>query len=47
VNLDLAQVLAAMGDMPGAMEALRTATQGADPEAARLARQALERLGQH
>jgi tetratricopeptide (TPR) repeat protein len=46
VQLDLASALAAQGDMPGAVEQLREAAKASDPEVARLAAQALERLGQ-
>jgi len=45
-QLDLASTLAAQGDMPGAVQHLREAAKGSDPEVARLATQALERLGQ-
>jgi Flp pilus assembly protein TadD len=45
-QLDLASALADQGDMPGAVRALREAAKGSDPEVARLATQALERLGQ-
>ncbi len=46
-QLDLASALAAQGDIPGAVQLLRDAAKGSDPEVARLAKQALERLGQH
>ena len=46
-QLDLAAALAAQGDIPGAAEHLRQVAAGPDPQAARLAAQALERLGQH
>jgi len=44
-HLDLARVLAAGGDMPGAIEQLRKAAAGSDPQVAQLAAQALQRLG--
>ena len=46
VRLDLASVLAAQGDMPGAVRELREAAKGSDPEVARLAAEALKRLGE-
>jgi hypothetical protein len=46
VRLDLASVLAAQGDMPGAAHELREAAKGNDAEAARLATEALQRLGE-
>ena len=45
VRLDLASVLAAQGDMEQAVEQLREASKSNDPETARLALDALERLG--
>ncbi len=45
IRLDLAQVLAAQGDMDQAVEQLREASRSNDPETARLAAGALERLG--
>jgi Tfp pilus assembly protein PilF len=45
VRLDLASVLAAQGDMQGAEQQLREAAKGGDPEVARLAAAALQRLG--
>ena len=45
-RLDLASVLAAQGDKQGAVEQLRAAAKGSDPEAARLAAGALTRLGE-
>jgi predicted Zn-dependent protease len=45
-HLVLARVLAAGGDMPGAIEQLRKAAAGSDPQVAQLAAQALQRLGQ-
>jgi tetratricopeptide (TPR) repeat protein len=44
-HLDLASVLAAQGDMPGAIEHLRAAAKGRDPRVAEQATQALQRLG--
>jgi tetratricopeptide (TPR) repeat protein len=44
-HLDLAQVLAARGDMPGAIDHLRKAAAGNDPQVAQFASQALQRLG--
>jgi tetratricopeptide (TPR) repeat protein len=44
-HLDLARVLADQGDLQGAIEHLRKAAAGSDPITARLAVQALERLG--
>jgi len=44
-HLDLASVLAAQGDMPGAIEHLRTAANGRDPRVAEQAAGALQRLG--
>ena len=46
VRLDLASVLAAQGDMPGAVRELREAAKGSDPEVARLAAEALKRIGE-
>jgi len=46
VRLDLASVLAAAGDMEQAVRQLREASQSSDPEVARLAAEALQRLGQ-
>jgi tetratricopeptide (TPR) repeat protein len=45
-RLDLASALAAQGDMGAAIEQLREVAKGSDPEAARLAAEALHRLGQ-
>jgi tetratricopeptide (TPR) repeat protein len=45
VRLDLASVLAAQGDMEQAVEQLREASKSNDPETARLAVDALRRLG--
>ncbi len=45
-HLDLARVLAAQGEMPSAIEHLRKAAAGADPQVAQVAAQALQRLGQ-
>ena len=45
-HLDLASVLAAQGDMPGAIQHLRAAAQGRDPRVAQAAAAALQRLGQ-
>jgi tetratricopeptide (TPR) repeat protein len=45
VRLDLASVLAAQGDMEHAVEQLREASKSSDPETARLAVDALQRLG--
>jgi tetratricopeptide (TPR) repeat protein len=45
-RLDLASVLAAQGDMGQAVEQLREAAKGTDQEVARLATEALQRLGQ-
>ena len=45
-RLDLASVLAAQGDMKGAVQQLREASKGNDPEVARLAAGALQRLGE-
>jgi predicted CXXCH cytochrome family protein len=45
VRLDLASVLAAQGDMEQAVEQLREASKSNDPETARLAVDALQRLG--
>jgi tetratricopeptide (TPR) repeat protein len=47
VRLDLASVLAAQGDMPGAVRELREAAKSSDPEVARLAAAALQRIGEH
>ena len=44
-HLDLASVLAAQGDMPGAIEHLRAAAKGRDPRVAQQAAGALQRLG--
>jgi tetratricopeptide (TPR) repeat protein len=44
-QLDLASALADLGDMTGAVEHLRQAAKGSDPQVARLASQALARLG--
>ena len=46
IRLDLASVLAAQGDMEQAVEQLREASKSNDPETARLAVDALRRLGQ-
>jgi tetratricopeptide (TPR) repeat protein len=46
VRLDLASVLAAQGDLPGAVQQLREAAKSSDPEVARLAAEALQRLGE-
>jgi tetratricopeptide (TPR) repeat protein len=45
-HLDLASVLAALGDMTQAVQQLREASKGNDPEVARLAAAALQRLGE-
>ena len=45
-RLDLASVLAAQGDMKAAVLQLREASKGNDPEVARLAAGALQRLGE-
>jgi predicted CXXCH cytochrome family protein len=45
-HLDLATVLAAQGDMPGAVQHLRAAAAGRDPRVAQQASAALQRLGQ-
>jgi FimV-like protein len=45
-RLDLASVLLAMGDTPGAAQQLRDAAKSSDPEVARLAARALQQLGQ-
>jgi predicted CXXCH cytochrome family protein len=45
-RLDLASVLAAQGDMKGAVQQLREASKGTDQEVARLAAGALQRLGE-
>jgi len=45
-RLDLASVLVANGDLPGAVQQLREAAKGSDPEVARLAAGALQRLGE-
>ncbi len=47
VRLDLASVLAAQGDMQGAVQQLREAAKSGDPEVARIAAGALQRLGEH
>jgi Flp pilus assembly protein TadD len=44
-HLDLASVLAAQGDMPGAVEHLRAAAKGRDVRVAEQAAQALQRIG--
>jgi cytochrome c-type biogenesis protein CcmH/NrfG len=46
VRLDLASVLAAQGDMPGAVQQLREAAKSNDAEVAGRAAAALERLGE-
>ena len=46
-HLDLANVLAAQGDMPGAIQHLRQAAQGNDPAVAQAAAQALHQLEKH
>jgi tetratricopeptide (TPR) repeat protein len=46
VRLDLASVLAAREDMPGAVQQLREAAKSNDSEVARLAAEALQRLGE-
>jgi Flp pilus assembly protein TadD len=43
-RLDLASVLAAQGEMQQAIEQLREAARGSDPQVARLAAAALQRL---
>jgi tetratricopeptide (TPR) repeat protein len=43
-HLDLANVLAAQGDMPAAVQQLRQAAQGGDPAVAQAANQALQQL---
>jgi Flp pilus assembly protein TadD len=45
-HLDLATVLAAQGDMTGAIQHLRAAALGRDPRVAQAAAAALQRLGQ-
>jgi predicted Zn-dependent protease len=45
VRLDLASTLASAGEMEQAVEVLREATKSEDPEVARLAQGALDRLG--
>jgi tetratricopeptide (TPR) repeat protein len=45
--LDLASVYAAQGDMQRAVQQLREAARSRDPEVARLAAEALQRLGEH
>ena len=45
-RLDLASVFAAQGDMGRAVQQLHEAAKGSDPEVARLAAEALQRLGQ-
>jgi tetratricopeptide (TPR) repeat protein len=45
-HLDLATVLAAQGDMPGAVQHLRAAAQGSDAAVAQTATEALRQLGQ-
>jgi len=47
VRLDLASVFAAQGDMRRAVQQLREAAKSSDPEVARLAAGALQRLGEH
>jgi tetratricopeptide (TPR) repeat protein len=47
VRLDLASVFAAQGDMRQAAEQLREAAKSSDPEVARLAAAALNRIGEH
>ena len=42
----LAGILVAQGDMPGAVQQLREAAKSRDPEVARLAAAALQRLGE-
>lgn len=44
-HLDLANVLAAQGDRPAAIEHLRAAAKGSDPRVAEQAAQVLQRLG--
>jgi tetratricopeptide (TPR) repeat protein len=44
-HFDLARVLAAQGDISGAVEHLRTAAAGPDPGVAHIATQALQRIG--
>jgi tetratricopeptide (TPR) repeat protein len=46
IRLDLASVLAAQGDMRQAVQHLREAAKSGDPEVARLAADALQRLGE-
>ena len=46
IRLDLASVLAAQGDMRQAIQQLREAVKSGDPEVARLAAEALQRLGE-
>jgi tetratricopeptide (TPR) repeat protein len=46
VRLDLASVLAAQGDMPAAVRELREAAKSNDAEVARLATEALQRVGE-
>ena len=45
-HLDLARVLAAQGNMPEAIQHLKTAAAGSDPQVAQVANQALKNLGQ-
>ena len=45
-RLDLANVLAAQHDIPGAVQQLREAAKSPDAEVARLAAGALQRLGE-
>lgn len=45
-QLDLARVLAAQGEMPAAIEHLRKAATGNDPQVAHVAAEALQRIGQ-
>src|SRR5262249_39084050 len=46
IRLDLASVLVAQGDMRQAVQQLREAVKSGDPEIARLAAEALQRLGE-
>jgi FimV-like protein len=46
-RLDLASVYVALGDMQRAIRQLQEAARSRDPEVARLATQALQRLGEH
>ncbi len=45
-RLDLASVLLAQGEIPETVRQLREAAKGSDPEVARLAAGALQRLGE-